>query len=100
MSAPFLIGLLLVAGGITALSAFAGLVRAWDRRRPDPAWKPRTPVQKFTGYDQDKAVAAKHRANELEKSVRKLAATRSRPRTESEGNGRNVIRIEKKSRSQ
>ena len=95
------VGLLVVVGGITLLSGIAGAVRAWERRRPDPAWQPKTPVQKFSGYDQEKAVAAKHRALELEKSARKLAAKRSEPRGDrDDGDPRKVLRLEKKRRNE
>jgi hypothetical protein len=92
----FAIGVLVVIGGIVGLSAFAGAVRAWQRRRPDPAWKAAPPVQKFTCYDQDKAVAAKRRALELEKSKRRLAAQRSEPQSDPPTGGQKVLRIEKK----
>ena len=93
------VGLLLVVGGIGVLSGIAGVVRALERRRPDPAWQPRHPIQKFTGYDQDKAIAAKRRALELEHSKRKLADLRGRPRTEMDGPGPRVVRMERKRRS-
>jgi hypothetical protein len=94
------VSLLMVIGGIGLLSAIAGFVRMVERRRPDPAWKPRTPIQKFTGYDQDKAVAAKQRALELEHSKRKLADMRARPRSEDQaGGGPRLVRLEKKRRT-
>lgn len=90
------IGVLIMIGGVVGLSAVAGLVRAWQRRQPDPAWKPAVPVQKFTGYDQEKAVASKRRALELEKSKRRLAAQRGVPQPEPPSEGRKVLRIDKK----
>jgi hypothetical protein len=92
----FAIGILVVIGGVVGLSAVAGLVRAWQRRRPDPAWKAAPPVQKFTGYDQEKAIAAKRRALELEKSKRRLAAERSQPQADPPTGGQKVLRIDKK----
>lgn len=88
-------GFLVIAVGVTA----AG-VRAWQRRHPDPAWRERVPVQKFKGYDQDKAVTAKHRALEIEASKRKLAAMRSEPRGVERGpRPATVVRIEKARRA-
>lgn len=78
------------------MSAVAGLLRAWQRRQPDPAWKAAPPVQKYTGYDQNKAVAAKQRALELEKSKRRLSAMRSQPQSEPPSDPRKVLRIDKK----
>jgi hypothetical protein len=92
----FAFGVLLVIGGVVGLSAVAGLVRAWQRRQPDPAWKAAPPVQKFTGYDQEKAVAAKRRALEVEKSKRRLAAMRSQPQSDPPTGGHKVLRIDKK----
>ncbi len=91
----FGVGVLLVIGGIVGLSALAAGLRAWQRRQPDPAWQAQNRVQKFTGYDQEKAVAAKHRALELEKSTRKLAAARAVPH-ESLRENRTVVRMDKK----
>jgi hypothetical protein len=94
------VSLLMVIGGIGLLSGIAGVIRMLDRRRPDPAWKPRTPIQKFTGYDQEKAVAAKQRALELEHSKRKLADLRARPRAEDGvGGGPRLLRLDKKRRT-
>jgi hypothetical protein len=70
---------LTVAGGLVVLGAIAGAVRAWQRRHPDPAWHAAVRIQKYKGYDQDKAIAARHRALDLETASRKLAAQRSRP---------------------
>ena len=92
----FAIGVLVVIGGVVGLSAVAGFVRAWQRNRPDPAWKAAAPVQKYTGYDQDKAVAGKRRALEIEKSKRRLAAQRSQPQSDPPTGGHKVLRIEKK----
>ena len=97
----FGIGVLLVIGGIVGLSALAAGVRAWQRRQPDPAWQAQNRIQKFTGYDQEKAVSAKHRALELEKSTRKLAAARSQPRPEPHDrlrDSRTVVRMDNKKR--
>ena len=89
-----LAALVVVAGVLLGGSALA--VRAWQRRHPDPAWHVRAPVQKFTGFDQEKAVTAKRLALDVEKSKRKLAATRSAP-TPAERDSRHskVVRIEK-----
>jgi hypothetical protein len=92
----FAVGVLVVIGGVVGLSALAGMLRAWQRRQPDPAWKPAAPVQKYSGYDQDKAVAAKRRALELEKSKRRLAAMRSVPQSDTPSDGQKVFRIDKK----
>ncbi len=99
MSGTFVtVGLLVVVGGIGVLGGLVGLMRAIERRRPDPAWTPRTPIQKFTGYDQDKAIAAKRRALELEHSKRKLADQRGHPRADAPG-GPRLVRLDKKRRS-
>jgi hypothetical protein len=74
-----ILGVLILLAVIFAvlLGVAAVAVRSWERRRPDPAWRGQTPVQKFSGYDQDKGLMARRRALELEKSKRRLAARRS-----------------------
>lgn len=99
MSGAFVwVGLLIMIGAITVLSGIVSLARSLQRRRPDPAWKPAGRIQKYTGYDQEKAVASKRRALKLEQSSRKLAAERSKPGSERvrPAPDTNVVRIEKK----
>lgn len=48
------------------------LIEKW-RNRPDPAWQAQTPVVKFSGYDYDKASAARLRALDRAKAARKVA---------------------------
>lgn len=103
-------GLLIVVGAITVLSGIVSIARRLQRQGPDPAWKATTPIQKYTGYDQDKAIASKRRAAKLEETTRKIAAERSRPRSQREpreprtpreptatgATSSNVVQIEKK----
>jgi len=54
-------GFLAVAVVVIVTGAIALAWRARSRRRPDRALRIQTPIKKFTGYDQRKAVAGRER---------------------------------------
>ena len=60
-------------GAIVSLRAF---LRRWTQK-DDDAWKPTGIIQKFSGYDQGKAVQAARRAKELDLKRRDLAQQRA-----------------------
>jgi hypothetical protein len=61
-------GLLAVAVVVIVAGAIACALRARSRRQPDPALRLQRPIQKFTGYDQRKAVAGRERWQQQSRS--------------------------------